>query len=111
MAISSRDQIDLFLFFETSRGDLNETIVTEKGKGEEYRRSRCLTPTRRGSQSMAAIWRRRRPHRRLNIWTVTWRWQTCTQFVSSSDNYAIMPTFLPSRLALSALRIANSRSS
>ncbi|KAL2725522.1 hypothetical protein V1478_008195 [Vespula squamosa] len=31
----------------------------------------------------------------LDMWTVACREQACMQFVSSSDNYTIMPTFLP----------------
>lgn len=85
----SRDQVDL-PFRGIPRGDFNETIATREGRPSSGGFRGISTPTRRR-------WRRR-----LNTRTVACRGQACTQFVSSSDNYAIMPTFLPSSLVPSA---------
>lgn len=74
---------------EASRSDFNETIAWVYTSLRSRLRSevRLLRVTRRG----ALRWRWRcRP----DMWTVACRGRACTQFVSSSDNYAIMPGFL-----------------
>lgn len=58
-----------------SRGDFNETIVAHRAKFDSY--------ALHGSYVVA------------ESVVVACRGRPCTQFVSSSDNYAIMPTFLP----------------
>jgi len=78
---------------EVSRGDFNETIATleEEPLRAEVRLLRAVEVSLSQPKELVAA-------RHLNMWTMACREQACTQFVSSSDNYAIMPTFLPSHL-------------
>ena len=71
-----------------SRGDFNETIARMQTSLRSHLRSEVRLL--RATQEPWRRWRCRPDTR-----TVACRDQACTQFVSSSDNYAIMPDFLP----------------
>jgi len=93
-----RGQVDPCLV--ASRGDFNETIATHGGPlGAEVRLLRVVVAAVGGDGTwLAGVV--------ANMWTVlACRGQACTQFVSSSDNYAIMLAFLPSHLVASLARL------